>query len=710
MHDPGIETERDVLQDLIQALPSAVLFCVLPGWFWAACLHPRSDLVERLAFSTGYAMALVAPAALLQARLFGSGVTLAVAAISALTVFVAGLVAYLALGPADDPEEPPFPVPAPPGTPALVLISLALGLALVTALTTPDNGWYAFATALLVLAAGAVAWLEASRSLRPGSSRTPGTPSRLSRILCGVALAAVLAGTLARGYSGVVLHDWPYLRGGDQYNHAVMANELLSQGDYDAYLAAYPPGFALLSAGVSRLSTLEPLEIYPVLAPALLVLPALACYALARGLWGPWCGVGAAAFSGLLLMGTYANIEQARYPNLVSAQFLLVLAVTALVALYRRPSARTVFSFALLGSSIVLYHPVGSLYAALLFALVSILILPYLLLRERRSGVALLCSLAILGLLAVLFAWNTYDLPGLVGGLLTGSGSGASGESVSIVIGTQPSLDLAGLPERISPPVLWLGLLGAILLLVPYRDGADIPGQAARATMLLWCAVLFAGSRTALSGFPQRFERDLGLPLAVLGAFALVAVLVPLAAGAPREERTGASKRVRGVAAAAVVCALALTGALGWRSFAVAASPEPGAVISPEVAAAGEWLREHSSGGTIVPTPSYGSVPSRGMLAMGGYERLQAYPDKRIQTPRSLPPGGVRELKDVRWLLLNPRSERAGSIVERYDVRYVVLHKRYPGVDPRAFAARSDLYRKAFENDAVVIFAPRRSG
>jgi hypothetical protein len=70
----------------------------------------------------------------------------------------------------------------------------------------------------------------------------------------------------------------------------------------------------------------------------------------------------------------------------------------------------------------------------------------------------------------------------------------------------------------------------------------------------------------------------------------------------------------------------------------------------------------------------------------------------------------VRELKDVRWLLLNPRSERAGSIVERYDVRYVVLHKRYPGVDPRAFAARSDLYRKAFENDAVVIFAPRRSG
>jgi hypothetical protein len=43
------------------------------------------------------------------------------------------------------------------------------------------------------------------------------------------------------------------------------------------------------------------------------------------------------------------------------------------------------------------------------------------------------------------------------------------------------------------------------------------------------------------------------------------------------------------------------------------------------------------------------------------------------------------------------------------DVRYLVFHKRYPGVDWRAFERRKDLYRMAFENGGVVIFEPRET-
>ena len=64
-----------------------------------------------------------------------------------------------------------------------------------------------------------------------------------------------------------------------------MADLMMTRGEIKPYLI-YPPGFHTLIAMISRLGGLEPLEIFPVLGPALLRLPALACYTLARGLWG----------------------------------------------------------------------------------------------------------------------------------------------------------------------------------------------------------------------------------------------------------------------------------------------------------------------------------------------------------------------------------------------------------------------------------------
>lgn len=157
---------------------------------------------------------------------------------------------------------------------------------------------------------------------------------------------------------------------------------------------------------ISHLSGLDPLEIFPVLGPALLLLPALACYTLARRLWGWPYGVAAALFAGILNGGTYYYFNDAMYPNLLTSQFLFVVAIATLAALYDTPSPRRGLALALVGSSVVLYHPVASLYEAALFVLVVAYILPYLLAHERAKGLAVLASLALLSSLSVLYAWG----------------------------------------------------------------------------------------------------------------------------------------------------------------------------------------------------------------------------------------------------------------------------------------------------------------
>src|SRR5262249_49098636 len=147
-------------------------------------------------------------------------------------------------------------------------------------------------------AALAVAGVLVPRGAGPGG-RPPGAPRGagprgadagsghgpfFSPVARAPALAAVLVLTALIAYSGVVRYDWPYLRGEDQFSHAVMTEQMLAHGSYGSYLI-YPPGFATLSAVICRLTGLAPLTLFPVLAPALLLLTTLGGYALATRLW-----------------------------------------------------------------------------------------------------------------------------------------------------------------------------------------------------------------------------------------------------------------------------------------------------------------------------------------------------------------------------------------------------------------------------------------
>ncbi|CAN5735368.1 hypothetical protein BH24ACT22_BH24ACT22_12530 [soil metagenome] len=696
-----------MLLDLIRVLPAVILICVLPGYYWSRTLFPSKDLAVRLTYGIGLSITLVPAVVLIPARFLGFGVTLPATVLSVLFVFGAGLVFFLRLGPDNKYSDPPpnlapalsLPVLAPLASALAIAVTYGVGLVEAPWVLLPVGGLVILAGFLYLTTQDAEGELPASPGW-PVGDRWSGWDAPVTRYSLLFGVAALV---LAKSYIGPILHDWPYIRGVDHYSHAVMANQMRSEGSFESYLI-YPPGFHTVTAMISNLSGLEPIDVFPVLGPMLFLLPTLALYTLGSHLWGWEYGLVAAAFVGLLVGGSYLYFNDSMYPNLVTAQFLLVLTIAALVRLYGSASWRAVLAVALLGSSVVLYHQVASLYLALLLAMVSIFLLPYLFFHKRRKGLALFSSLALLTVLSVVYAWDTYNLTKTITGFGEDSGTSNTGEAVNMAIGTQPPYPAADLIGGIvSQPVTWLGLLAFFLVLGIKRRGDQLPQFLAYTTLMLWTFVLFAGSITSLSGFPQRFGRDLGVPLSLLAAFAIVAIFKSLEA---RGETT------LFVAFLVFLLAGVLVGGRAVQSFETAASPSPQMVITQEIYAAGERLRDHNTGGNIMVSPHVNQVPSRVMLAIGDYSGLQSFELWQVKVPRDLPPTGPKPLRDVLWVIQNPDDDRTRELLDEYDVRYIVLYKNMPDRPTtdfywQLFDKHPDLYRTAFENSDVLILEPK---
>ena len=71
--------------------------------------------------------------------------------------------------------------------------------------------------------------------------------------------------------------------------------------------------------------------------------------------------------------------------------------------------------------------------------------------QGAQERVYLALSLALLGLLSVAYAWDTYDLPSLVAGMLGGSERGG-GEAVAMAIGPSLRTDLDTSSRRCHTP------------------------------------------------------------------------------------------------------------------------------------------------------------------------------------------------------------------------------------------------------------------
>jgi hypothetical protein len=135
-------------------------------------------------------------------------------------------------------------------------------------------------------------------------------------------------------------------------------------------------------------------------------------------------------------------------------------------------------------------------------------------------------------------------------------------------------------------------------------------------------------------------------------------------------------------------------------------------ILSQNIEAAGDWLRANNDGGNILASPYIGIIPSRGILAMGGYDGVQSYDAARIVFARDLPPFGAEPLEKALATLENPGASESQQFIRENDIRYVVVHKRPAGelLDFREYEAREKLYKSVYQNPRVAIYEPLFTG
>ena len=371
--------------------------------------------------------------------------------------------------------------------------------------------------------------------------------------------------------------------------------------------------------------------------------------------------------------------------------------VAALLTLYASPSRRSAALAAVLGASRVLYHSVATLYEALILALAAVTSVPYLLyLRRRTEARTVLAGLAALAVLAIGYGWYTYGVGWPV------AGHSASSAAVSQVLGSQSAPAPLHLFSALAPPIVWLGVFGLALLVLTLRHERRPAPVLATVTVAAWCLAMYAGSRTAADGFPQRFERDLGAALSVAAALGL-GVLLKTAWLAWQTSRQG-ERQGKVVPAAVLSLALAVAVVLAIAVPSVRetrSESSPARLLSAPVVAAGAWLRDHNSGGTIVATPMNHGITERSVLALGDSRGLMYYsPGESFTKARSCRRRGqAADRLEGSW------STRAVALRSRPSpVRTSGswLVPRKTGHDPQAdlagFQADPARYRPVFEN------------
>lgn len=300
--------------------------------------------------------------------------------------------------------------------------------------------------------------------------------------------------------------------GDDPIFHIARVADLLA-GQWSLFAGSYPLGFHIITTIIAKIAGWDALTAVRLIGPALLIIPIPVLYFVGKRLFSPATGALAALVWSFLALAPVRAYGDGNYANMLAGSTFLPLTLWGLWEWSRRPRRKTII-FTIANSVVIgLTHHltfVMGLLVALPFVFWRTVVLLPSFRKNRRLHHPLLIGALSIGILAIILwsfygqllasFWNTFRSEG---SLATWFGAAAT------------PVSWAKMLEIHNPLFLLLGLLGAFLLFVSRTD------RSVKALLLFWMAILWIFSLTSLFGLPERFARELALPLALTGGYFL---------------------------------------------------------------------------------------------------------------------------------------------------------------------------------------------
>jgi hypothetical protein len=334
--------------------------------------------------------------------------------------------------------------------------------------------------------------------------------SGITNVLAGIISSAFLVSFF------IAIRYFHYVSapGGDLLNHVSIAYDLRDHG-IRVFLSGYPKLFHLLLLLGIYVSGHNPLWVMLYMLPFVVTLSGLAAYVLMKKVSNGWVGLFALILTLFVSQQPLQTLYDGGFPNFISTTVWLPLVLLGVAYLENQKTHKKGMVLTAIGSILMLFtHHFSVLYLGALL-IVGIGVLP---IRIRRIAITFMISCFIFFLLPI---------DSGVHSLLTTIVQFGNGFPWIHLIGklSDPNalLPLRAYPDYFTPFIWYGGILTLCGVFVGWYRKSSIPLVIRMLSLL--AALLLIFSQVPEVGFPVRLARDAGLPLLLLTAYGLGAVV-----------------------------------------------------------------------------------------------------------------------------------------------------------------------------------------
>jgi len=329
-------------------------------------------------------------------------------------------------------------------------------------------------------------------------------------IFCGVCISIKLYIV----YFGYVFYHYLVPPGYDVIPHSETIKSLLDKNIW-ANFVGYPKLFHYIIFYLSQIFHKDSFYILTYWTPVLIIIPSIAMYFLLRQIFNAKTAIITTAF--LLFTENYPlyGFVDGNYPNILGYGFFAIFCLAFFIRFIINKKLLDLSFFIIFYALTALTHHLSfaELTSIILFSTISLFI--YFLFQKTTINKKLIMRVVFLLIILVLIFLLANRMYGTL--FITYTNGLITGDSVIKDTHLSRAVDYFRYPDIVGPIIWYGGLMGLLYLISSFNNSKE--SKPIKIIIFAWISILFTLSKLPQSGLPERFAREIALPLTVCFAY-----------------------------------------------------------------------------------------------------------------------------------------------------------------------------------------------